>query len=144
MREAPLICRRLQAGFSYVEALVAVILIAVSLVPALQALQGGMIAATSGGSLADDLLYVQSKMEQVLAQPFAQLDAAAQAAGSPTVLSSYSDPSGARRRFVYISRYDADNADADNNRFTGTDAGLLWVNVSLEGSTSSLITLTAR
>lgn len=134
----------LQTGFSYVEALIAVALVAVCLAPAVQALQSGVVTASTTHSIADDAAHLKSKMEQVLAQPFADLDAAAQIAGSASVATSYSDPAGARRRIVYLSRYDADNADADSNRFTGTDAGLLWVKVVLDGSAASLTTLSAQ
>lgn len=131
-------------GFSYIEVLIAVVLVGVSLAPALDALKTGMMAASTTASVADDEFYLKSKMEQVLAQPFADLDAAAQVAGSSGVATSYSDPSGVRRRLVYISRYDADNADADNNRFTGTEANLLWVQVQFEGTTASLTTLSSQ
>lgn len=144
MHKTPNARSPLQTGFSYVEALIAVVLVAVCLAPAVQALQSGTIAASTTRLVADDTAHLKSKMEQVLAQPFADLDSAAQTAGSFSVATSYSDPVGARRRVVYLSRYDVDNADADNDRFTGTEAGLLWVKVVLEGSTASLATLTAQ
>jgi hypothetical protein len=34
-------------------------------------------------------------------------------------------------RKVYLSRYDGDNSDGNNNAFDGTDEGLLWVRVEV-------------
>jgi hypothetical protein len=75
----------------------------------------------------------------VLAQPFGYLDEAARVAASPTVPSSYSDsvPLADGRvltRRVYLSRYDGDNADGNNNMFDGTDEGLLWLRVEIAES----------
>ena len=80
-----------------------------------------------------------AKLEDVLAQPFSYLDEAAIIVASPTVPSSYSDTvtsAGGRvlARQVYLSRYDGDNADGNNNVFDGTDEGLLWVRVEIEKS----------
>ena len=60
-------------------------------------------------------------------------------AASPTVPSSYSDTmtladGRVLTRQVYLSRYDGDNADGNNNVFDGTDEGLLWVRVEIEES----------
>ena len=67
------------------------------------------------------------------------------AINNPTVASTvYSDAAGAtNRRLVYLSRYDADNADGDNDFFTGMDAGLVWVRVELEGTTQAIEGLTS-
>ena len=73
-------------------------------------------------------------------EPFGQLNSAAVAAGSPTTpTTTYSDlftyPNGRQiNRNVFIARYDADNADADNDPFTGTDDGLLCVRVAIAGT----------
>ena len=45
---------------------------------------------------------------------------------------------------VYLSLYDGDNADADDDPFTGTDADLLWIRVEIDGSVLSLQTVRAR
>jgi len=129
--------RRRESGFSYLEVLIATALIAVSLVPALEAL------STGGHDLqavhAEDHYYLAAKLEEVLAQPFGYLDEAASAAASPAVPSSYSDSvtladGRVLTRQVYLSRYDGDNADGNNNAFDGTDEGLLWVRVEIEES----------
>lgn len=134
-----------QLGFSYIEVLVATMLIAITLVPALEALQGAIAGAEVHEDLATQQYYLQSKLEEVLAKSFNQLDAAALAAGSSTVATSYSDVSGtANRRLVYLSKYDADNADSDNNGFTGVDDNLLWVRVEIENTSLSFETLTNK
>jgi type II secretory pathway pseudopilin PulG len=134
-----------QAGFSYVEVLIATVIIAVSLAPAMEALQTGIAASTVTSSQTLDQYYLKAKLEEVLAQTYTNLDSAGLAAGSSTTPTSYSDVAGsARRRLVYISRYDGDNADGDNDPFTGTDAGLLWVSARIEGSATALETLAAQ
>jgi len=45
---------------------------------------------------------------------------------------------------VYLSRYDADNADGNGNVFDGTDEGLLWVKVEIEATSQSIEGLTSR
>ena len=125
--------RRPSQGFSYVEVLIATVLIAMSLVPALEALQTGLQGSSNYLHVVEDHNYVQARLEEVLAEPIDALEAAALAAGSPTALSSYSDPPATERRLlVYVSRYDGDDADSDADPFTGTDAGLLWVRVEIE------------
>lgn len=129
-----------QSGFSYVEVLVAVILVAVSLVPAVDALRSGIFGAGVHEAAAAEHYQLKAKMEEVLAEPYALLDTAAQAAGSATTPTSYSDPvSASPRRMVYLSRYDASIPG-----FTTTDTGLLWLRVDFESKPGALETLTAR
>ena len=45
------------------------------------------------------------------------------------------------RALVYLWRYDGDNADADNDPFTGIDPELLWMKVEIENSPLSFETL---
>jgi hypothetical protein len=80
-----------------------------------------------------------ARFEEVMAAPFAELQASADAAGNATVPSSYSDTvvyADGRQivRNVYLSDYDGDNADGDDDPFTGTDAGLLWVKIEIAGT----------
>jgi len=132
-------------GVSYVEVLVATMLVAVTLVPMLEALPGGVQASRVHENTAARSLRAASRMEEVLSEGFSALDAAALAAGGPAVPSSYSDAPGTTdRRVVYLSRYDGDDADADGNGFTGTDEGLLWVRVEIEGAGHGLASLVAR
>ena len=134
-----------QGGFSYIEILVATVLIAIALVPALEALQVGILGAEVHRDAAEERYHVAGKMEEMLAESFGQLDAAAAVAGSPSVVTSYSEVPGThRRRLVYLSRYDGDNADSDDDPFTGTDDDLIWVRVEIESTAQSLESLTAR
>ncbi len=129
-----------QHGLSYIEVLIATIILAVSLVPAVEALRGGIFGADVHQAAASDHYHLAAKMESVLAEPYAALDAAAMAAGSETTPSSYSDAAGTpRRRLVYLSRY-----DGDTTSFTGTDTGLLWVRAVIEARAGELVSLTAR
>ena len=137
---------KIMAGFSYVEVLVATVLIAVTLVPAMEAFLPGASGVVFTESLVEDRYQLTAKLEDVLAAPFPDIDSAATAAGSPTVASSYSDVviySGGRQitRNVFLSRYDGDNADTNNNPFDGVDAGLIWVRVEIAGSSLSIESL---
>lgn len=137
---------RYASGFSYTEVLVAMVLIAVLLIPATDALYSGV----RGGDIhADEAEYhfrLVGKMEEVLARPFAELVQQADlAAGPATVVTAYSDPNGTDgRRLVYLARYDGDDADGDADPFTDGDEGLLWVRVAIEGTPRRLDTLTGQ
>lgn len=137
------------AGFSYVEVLIAVVLIVIALVPAMDALIPGIAGGGIHESIAEDHYHLTGRLEQVLVEPFGQLNSAAVAAGSPATPSIYSDvftyPDGRQiSRNVFIARYDADNADADNDPFTGTDDGLLWVRVTIAGTGASIESLVSE
>lgn len=131
-----------QSGASYIEVLIAIALIAVSLAPMTDAVRTASISATAHEDAAVQHLHLVAVLENVLAEPFTSLNEAATAAGSEAVLTTYSDSSGsANRRLVYLSLYDGDNADADNDPFTGTDADLMWVRVEIEGTVQAIETL---
>lgn len=140
---SPLLTKlRPQLGFSYVEVLVAMTLIAVALVPAMNALRVGVTAAGVHEQETVRSLELSGRMEQVLAQSFFDLDAAAAAAGSSAVPTSFSDLAGTEDRLVvFIAGYDADDADADDDPFTGVDPGILWLRVTLENTQHALTTL---
>jgi type II secretory pathway pseudopilin PulG len=132
-------CHGSMAGFSYVEVLIAVVLIVIALVPALDALIPGVAGSGIHETIAEDHYQLTGRLEQILVEPYGQLNSAAVAAGSPTTPTTYSDvftyPNGRQiNRDVFIARYDADNADADDDPFTGTDDGLLWVRVAIAGT----------
>jgi type II secretory pathway pseudopilin PulG len=137
---------RMMNGFSYVEVLIAVVLIVIALVPAMDALTPGIAGSGIHESLAEDHYQLTGRLEQILVEPFEILEAAAITAGNPTTPTSYSDDinyaDGRQIKCtVFLSRYDADNADADNDPFTGTDDGLLWVRVVIEGTGMSIESL---
>jgi type II secretory pathway pseudopilin PulG len=143
--------RLLSVGFSYVEVLLAIVLIAVCLTPAMDALLVAVTGASVHETSLVDQYALQAKMEEVLAEPFAALTAAAIDAGAPTSPTSYSDTTpfvttDGRQiiRLVYIWPYDGDNADSDDNPFTDTDPGLLYVKVQINGSLFAIETLTTQ
>lgn len=134
--------KRLQLGFSYVEVLVAMTLIAVALVPAMNALRVGVTAAGVHEQETVRTFELAGRMEQVLSQSFFDLDTAAAVAGSAVVPTSFSDLAGTEDRLVvFIAGYDADDADADGDPFTGVDSGVLWVRVAIENTQHVLTTL---
>jgi len=139
-----MIRRRTEAGLTLVEVLVAMVLLAILLVPAINALQTGIFGASVHNDVASSHYRLRSRLEELLAEPFADLSDAAIAAGSPTNPSSYSEPAGPPGRLlVYLSLYDGDNADADNDAFTGTESDLLWIRIDIDGSVYTLQTLRA-
>lgn len=150
-----------QQGISYIEVMVASVLIAISLVPALEALQVGINGADIHKNYAVDHYQLVSKFEDVLAKPFNELLDSAAVAVSNTTPTIYSEAAGiANRRIVYISYYDAADSDADGNPFTIADADsdfdnnpytggdvdidLLWVRVEIEGTAHVMETLVSR
>jgi Tfp pilus assembly protein PilE len=134
-----------ERGFSYVEVLVATVLLTVGLAPALESLREGVVGGEIHAALTADHYHLTAKMEEILAQPFGALEAAATAAGSPTVPTTYSDTAGdVSRRLVYVAGYDGDDADGDGHPFTGADDGLLWVKVEIENTTFAVASLTSR
>lgn len=127
-------------GLAYVEALVATIVVAVAVVPAVDALRDGVAAAGTHLAHTAAQQRLQARMEQVLANRFGALDAAALAAGNdPAAASSlYSDPAGTAERVV-VRLY-----RTDGNAATATDTGLLRIDVAIERSALALSTLRAR
>jgi prepilin-type N-terminal cleavage/methylation domain-containing protein len=138
------VTRRSQSGLTLVEVLVAMALLAVLLVPAMRSLQTGIVGADVHSDIAANHFRLTSRLEQLMAEPFVDLSDAAIAAGAPTTATSFSDAAGPPGRLlVYLSLYDGDNADADSDPFTGTDADLLWVRVDIEDTVHTLETIRA-
>lgn len=135
-----------QLGLSYVEVLVASSLIVLILLPALEALYPGIHGAELNKTQTIDHFYLQDKMEQSLGLPFSELEATAISIADATVATAYSDSittSDGRQidRQVFLATYDGDNADGDNDPFTGADPGLLWLKVSITQSLLALETV---
>jgi hypothetical protein len=134
-----------QAGLTYVEIMIALVVLVVGLLPALDALRSATIGTAVTESYVVEQHRLSGRLEEVLAEPFAGLDTAALAAGSTTVPSSYSEPAATPGRLlVFLSRYDGDDADADGNPFTGVDAGLLWVRAAIEDTVYDFETLVSE
>lgn len=141
----PKLYRGGQAGITYIEVLIAAALIAVSLVPMMDAVRTATVSTGVHEDAAVQNLHLIATLEDVLAEPFSSLEAAATAAGSESTLASYSDLAGStNRRLVFLSLYDGDNADSDNDPFTGTDQGLMWVRVEIEGTAQAIETLISQ
>ena len=137
--------RKQQAGLTLVEVLVAVMLLLIILVPAMEAIRTSVTGAEVHNELASGQFRLTSRMEELLAEPFTALEDAATAAGSATVETSYSETAGSPGRLVvYLSPYDGDNADSDDDPFTGTDPGLLWIEVEAEGTIHRLRSVRAQ
>src|ERR1700690_2127020 len=97
-----------QPGFTYIEVMLSVVLLAVLLVPALQALQTGVNGGATPAMAAKPPT-LSAKMEEVLSKPFYDLYAQTYVTGGNTtaVNVAYSDAAGANQRVVAIYRYDA-------------------------------------
>jgi len=146
-----------QTGLAYVEVLVAAAIIALALVPIIEALQTGMLGTEIYKSATAQHYAVLSRMEELLAEPHSSLVSAAAVAGDPSTPSSYSDPAATPdRRLVFLGLYDADNADGDNDLYTVADpdldgdsdaftgyTGLVWVHVEVAGSVHYMESLSA-
>jgi type II secretory pathway pseudopilin PulG len=124
-----------QHGFSYVEVLLSVVLIAVLLVPAMQSLNGAI--SGSATNVAARQLNLRNKMEEVLSKPYGTLYAVTSISGGNTATSistSLSDASGSvNRRAVTIYRY-----DTSTNALSATDTGVLFVSVYYEADSNAI------
>lgn len=134
-----------QSGLTYVEILIAMLVLVVALVPAMDAVRNAVIGTSAVEEYVVSQRQIASRLEDVLAQTFGTLDDAAVAAGGPGVPTTLSDPVATPGRLlVFIAAYDGDNADADDDPFTGTDDGILWVRVAMEDREYALETVTAQ
>jgi hypothetical protein len=136
--------RRATRGFSYVEILLSLILLAVLLVPALESLQTAILGRPTVAAMPGTLA-LQSKMEQVLSVPFSKIYAETYVPGGNTkhsVSDTFSDASGTPdRKLVVIYRY-----NALTKTVSGVDTGLVLVSVyyEAEGPEGALATLAGR
>lgn len=134
-----------QGGISYIEVLIAMALIAITLAPMIDALRTATISTGVHEQAAVQHSLMTALLEDVLAESFTSLEDAAATAGSESVATSYSDlPGSTDRRLIYLSLYDGDNSDLDNNPFTGTDPGLMWVRVEIEDTVQAIETLISQ
>lgn len=120
------------AGYAYVEVLIAALVITLAVSPAADALRDVAMHATTQRTMVNETYAAMGTMETVLAEPFSKLETEAAATKGLTE-SSYSEALGTEHRhIVMVSPYDLDDADKDGNPLTGTDAGVVWVGVSVE------------
>lgn len=134
------------AGFSYTEVLIATLLIALVLVPAIDAMHTGVRGGEVHALQAVQHAHLTGRVEQLLATPFDDLQQAADLVAGPTTpVAVYSDAAGSvPRAMVFLARYDGDDADGDGDPFTGTDDGLVWARVAIEDTPDAIETLVAR
>lgn len=135
-----------QNGLSYVEILVAIVLISIALVPAMEALVPAISGSVIYRSETERHYHLAAKLEEVLALPYAQLDEEALAVVNETTAStlfSDADPSDSRR-LVFLSRYQPADSVTPVAVFTTDDIGMLWVRVQLEGSEFYLESLASQ
>ena len=135
---------RRETGLSYIEVLVATLLIAVALVPMMDALGPGIQGAQIHRERAEVHYALGGKLENVLAQAFDDLDAAATAAGDYKIATTYSDLAATVPLEVFIWRYDVDDADGDGDVFTGGEDDILWIRVATADGLVDLQTLLSR
>ncbi|WBS01067.1 prepilin-type N-terminal cleavage/methylation domain-containing protein [Pseudoduganella sp. SL102] len=141
----PCPARRAAAGMTLVEAVVALLLLSVCLVPAANALRGAIAAPGNTALAGRDLDCVTARMETVLGESYARLLAAA---GSMTARSAYSTAANAACPAinVFIARYG--NDDTVRLGTSGAGDNLLYVGVRLAdtgaGNAFPLATLVTR
>ncbi len=141
-------------GFSFIEVLVAIVLMAITIIPAMEAIQTGLKGNELHVSVTSQYYALQSRMENMLAEDYDDLLTGAQTAGSNSVATSFSDASGSTDRIiVYLALYDADadpfviadpNTDGDSDVYTGDTSDMMWINVVLENSAYAFETLKLR
>jgi len=135
------------AGFSYIEALVAIVLLAIIAVPAADAIKNGLDASRIAAAKSQELRCMKNAMETVLAEPYQNLW---NAAVGRTVPSSYSRPLDAAcpAREVFISKYKHPINGAPQFDPKGSEqeleAVLLYVTVSSPQSSYTFTTLVGR
>lgn len=123
--------RRSASGYAYVEILLAVSLLAICLAPMLESLAAGLGQQRLQAEYETAIYSAQSRMQTLRTDSFASLRTEALNVGDPTVPTTYSDAATVSPQLlVYLSLYDHDNADGDNDPFTGGDTGLLWMRVA--------------
>ncbi|VXC28471.1 type II secretion system protein J [Massilia sp. 9I] len=96
------------AGLSYIEVMVALVLLAICAVPAADAIRSGLRATEAGAVQARELRCVKNTMETVAAESYDNLWKAIQGPTTPSSYSLAADPAPGGEcgpRNVYISKY---------------------------------------
>ena len=92
-------------GFSYLEIMVALLILGICAVPAADAMRAGTNAALVAAAKARELRCMKSHMEYVLAEPYDKLAAAATEDGTPSSYTRLGD-TACIDRYVFIVRYE--------------------------------------
>jgi hypothetical protein len=142
MNTAPVSRRPARAsGLAYLEVMVALVLVVMALVPALNSLQTDTRGGPALVSIAARDAVLRAKMEEVLAKPFDTVNAETFLSGGNTTTSistALSDAAGPDRRIVILYRTE-DGKDA-----SGNDTGLVHVRVAFEAGGIALETLKSK
>lgn len=120
--------------------MVALVLIAMALVPALNALQVDTRGSQALVNIAARDALLRAKMEEVLAKPFDTVNAETFLSGGNTTTSvsaALSDAAGPDRRIVILYR-------TDGSAVSSSDTGLVRVRVAWEAGGTALETLKSK
>lgn len=135
-------------GFAYVEVMIAAVVVVLCAVPAANAIRNGITAGQAGPARSAELLCVRNLMEAVLAEPYLNLNTAAELADSSGA-TSYSRPreGACGMRTVAITLHQFNGSAL--TKLVSTDdeqrkTALLKVKVSLQNSDYSFTTVVAR
>ena len=127
-------------GLAYIEVIVALVVVVIALVPALNAMQLGLRGSQLLGAIAVRDTSLRGKMEEVMARPFDTLNAETFLSGGNTTTSvstALSDAAGAERRIVILYR-------TDGSAVSASDTGLVRVRVAYEAGGTALETLRSK
>lgn len=131
-----------QGGYSYVEVLVAAIILAGALVPASGALRDVLHASTQSRALLALQYEAFGAFEMLQTAPYGQLEAQAQTTGGTVPSALYSEAATTpNRMLVWVFPHDLDNADGDGDPLTGADAGVVRLRLEMEGTMIAYETL---
>ncbi len=137
--------RRCDAGFSYIEVVLAVLLLAVCLVPAMDAVRDSFAAPQIAQSVAAAQQCVKNHMEKVIAEPYQNLlnEAPASVVAQNSALYSLPADANCPARTVVIMHYDP-TVSVPATHFVTADVGLLFVSVGAPAPAPTFSTLVAR
>ena len=139
-----------QHGFSLVEIMIAVVLLAICAVPMGDAISSGLRASTAGVNRGRELRCMRLTMETVLAEPFQKLTNAAR---DPGQVSGYVPPAAdvctgiARTVSIYWYEREAGKAEVflpSDAAPTRLEDAMLYVTVASVGGTYSFTRLVTR
>jgi len=137
--------QRAAAGMTLVEAVIALLLLSICLIPAANALRGALAAPGNMAQAGRDLDCVSARMETVLGEAYERLLAAAGAIATPSAYSATAT-TACPAISVFVARY-----GIDGTKKLGTDGAgdnLLYVEVRLADAKAAnafpLTTLVAR
>ena len=121
-------------GYSYLEVLVAAIILAVALVPAAESLRAASDASHQVRQRVPLQYEALGYFENLMANSLGALEAEAIATGGTAPSTLYSEPVGTpERMLVTVSPHDIDDADGDGDTLTGTESGVVHVRLEVEG-----------